>query len=119
MTGATLYVVSALVSALLVGLAWLLGFRQTARIADAEAALALVAKAEPDFIASGDVVLDKSGKAALVRGVDGAFCTIRVLGDGLTVRRFGPGTASISEEAGRLVVTSADLGFPKLVLERP
>jgi len=118
MTGVTLYVVSGLVSALLVGLAWLLGFRQTARIADVQAALAMIADAEPDFIVEGDVVLDKAGKAALVPGTNGSFCTVRALGDGFTLRRFGPGTLQVREEAGRLTVTSADIGFPKMVLER-
>ncbi len=66
--------------AVTVALAWLLGFRRTPVLADADSAQRLAAEMLHGF-RPVTATLDSGGRAARVTGSDGRVATIRALGD--------------------------------------
>jgi hypothetical protein len=105
--------------ALLVGVAWMMGFRQRERIKDIDSFRAMLRGAEFKH-----AVVDAEGRAAFAELASGEFAASRVMGDRLVARRF-PRPAlekvSIFRAKGRhalgVRLSFADPGFPSLDLE--
>lgn len=80
---------SALGVLFMVGVAWLFGFRadpvldETAARAEAEGRLA--------GFRAGEVALARSGRGAILRGLDGSIAVLLPLADGWVARRLKPG----------------------------
>jgi hypothetical protein len=103
---------SAAVVLFMIGVAALLGFRQTARLDDAE--LARLAAGEGARIEAA--IIDTLGRGAVARLADGGVLIARVMADGVSVRVAPAGTLSFNLERNGLRVTFADLGFAPLTL---
>jgi len=101
---------SAAVVLLMVGIAWALGFRATARLD--EAALTRLAAAEGAHVEAAAV--DAAGKAAIARLTGGKLLFAKVMADGVSARILPLGEARVRAKAGKVSVTFGDLGYPSL-----
>lgn len=96
--------------AFMVGVAALLGFRNTARIDDA--ALQRLAAAEGSRIESA--VVASNAKSALARLDGGKLMIARVMGADISARVVPASVARVRSRNGKLSVAFADTGFPPL-----
>lgn len=103
---------SAAVVALMVGMAWLLGFRGAARIDHAELSR-LLALAEPGAQLA-DEVIAVDGRAALARVNNGKLLVARSMGNDVSVRLYPMSAVTLCLADKRVVATFADIGFPTL-----
>ncbi len=103
---------SAAVVLFMIGIAALLGFRQTARLDEVE--LARLAASEGVRIEGA--IVDAKGRSALARLAGGGLLIARVLGDGVSARVAPTSALSLALERNGLRVTFADLGFAPLKL---
>jgi hypothetical protein len=94
------------------GVAAVLGFRQTARIDDAE--LQRLASAEGAVIEGA--VIAENAKSALARLAGGKLMIARAMGADVSARIMPASAASIRSRNGKLSVAFADTGFPPLHL---
>ena len=94
------------------GVAAALGFRQSARIDDAE--LQRLAAAEGTLI-EGAVIADNA-KTALAQLSDGKLMIVRVMGADVSSRVVPASAARVRSRNGMLSVAFADSGFPPLNL---
>lgn len=92
------------------GVAALLGFRQTARIDEAE--LEKLAAAERARVTGA--VIASNGKSALARLEGGKLMIARVMGADISARIVPAGVARVERREGKLSVAFADTGFPPL-----
>lgn len=99
--------------ALLVLVAWALGFRDTPRL-DAEQAAQLAAELEPSFRV-GDTALADDGRSALLRGQDGRLLLLLGVGDGWVTRELP--AAALTRCADRIAIRLPL--FPRLDLPAP
>ncbi|WP_395644448.1 hypothetical protein [Terricaulis sp.] len=106
----TVLVASAAVVLLMIGIAGLLGFRQSAKLDDGE--LARLAEAEGARIEGAAV--DAKGRNAIARLEGGKLMIARVMADGVSTRVLAPAQARVRLAQGKLSVTFADLGYPSL-----
>jgi hypothetical protein len=106
---------SALAVAGLVALAWLLGFRSRARIADAAELAALLAREEPAarIVAAG---LDAGGAAAVAWLADGRVFVAKCMGSRIATRSFPAADVRVRARRDGVELNFADLGFPAVVL---
>jgi hypothetical protein len=105
---------TALIIAVLVLVAYLMGFRRLVHL-DHDALAAELAAAEPRARLQ-DAVFSANGRAALARLQDGKLLVARVMADGVSMRTLGAEAARISLRKDRARVAFADLGFPPLEL---
>ena len=114
MTQADLLVLagSAAVVALLIGVAAALGFRQTARLDEAE--LGRLAAAEGVRIENA--VLDARGRSALALLTGGKVLIARVMADGVSARAAPREAVKLRIAGQRLRIVFTDLGFAPLSL---
>ncbi len=103
---------SAAVVLIIIGVAALLGFRETARLDDA--VLAQLAAGEGARIEAA--LVDTKGRSAIARLADGSLLVARVMADGVSARVAPAGALSFNLERDGLRVTFADLGFAPLKL---
>lgn len=106
---------SAAVVALLVLVAWAMGFRKTAKL-DAEALSRELAAAEPRASVA-EVAFAADGRSAIARLADGKLLAARVMADGVSLRIFPAHAAKFSLRSGKAVVAFADIGYPPLNLK--
>jgi hypothetical protein len=95
---------------LMIGIAGALGFRNTARLDEAE--LARLAAAEGARIEAA--AIDAKGRNAIARLEGGKLLIAKVMADGVSVRVLPPGQAKIRTGRGKLSVTFGDPGYPSL-----
>lgn len=105
---------SAGVVALLVLIAFLMGFRARASI-DPDGLARQLATSEPNARIA-ETLIGADGRAALARLADGKLLVARVMADGVSLRAAPPGAVSLRLRKGRAVVAFADVGFPPLSL---
>ena len=110
----TEFVLSAFAIALLVGVAWALGFRHAPRLTDAAEA-ARIADAVLTGFQATDAVLDAQGRGALLEGGDGRLVLVRPLGDRWVVRVLGRAAAHV--EGARLILRPRGAGERATVLD--
>lgn len=101
---------SAAVVLFMVGVAALLGFRDTAKID--EAGLAALAAAEGASLEQA--VIDAKGRNALARLSGGKLMVARVMGNDVSARVAPAGAVHVSVRNGKANARFADLGFPPL-----
>jgi hypothetical protein len=101
---------SAAVILLMLGVAWLLGFRQHARLDDAE--IARLAAGEGAHVEAA--AIDAKGRAALARLSGGKLLIAKVMADGVSARVLSLGQARVRLNKRKLSVTFGDLGYPSL-----
>lgn len=101
---------SAAVVLLMIGIAALLGFRQSAKLDDAE--LTRLAGAEGAHL--DGTAVDAKGRNAIARLAGGKIMIARVMADGVSTRVLDPAHARVRLAQGKLRVTFADLGYPSL-----
>ncbi|GAN00109.1 hypothetical protein U91I_03774 [alpha proteobacterium U9-1i] len=106
---------SAAVVALLVLIAFLMGFRQAAKL-DAETLANELSTAEPKARIA-DAVFAADGRAALARLADGKLLIARVMADGVSLRLIAADAAKLRLRDGQAVLAFADIGFPALNLK--
>jgi len=108
---------SAVAVASLAALAWLLGFRSRARIADAGELAALVAREEPAarIVEAG---LDAGGAAAVAWLADGRVFVAKSMGSRVATRSFPAAEVRLRARRDGVELRFADLGFPAVVLRR-
>lgn len=104
--------VSALVVALMVGVAALLGFRQRSKLD--RAALAALAAGEGKTVETALMAAD--GLAGFARLSDGALLIARVMADGVSARVVRASDARVQVTPRNVTIAFADLGFPPLHL---
>ena len=106
---------SALAVAGLVALAWLLGFRTRARIADAAGLAELLARDEPAarIVAAG---LDARGAAAVAWLADGRVFVAKCMGSRIATRSFRAADVHVRARRDGVALEFADPGFPAVVL---
>lgn len=109
-TEAPILVGSAAVVLFMVGVAALLGFRQTATLNDA--ALAGLAAAEGASVEQA--IIDARGRNALARLSGGRLMVARVMGNDVSARIAPAASVAVSVRDGTLNAQFADLGFPPL-----
>lgn len=103
---------SAAVVLFMVGVAAVLGFRQTAKLDEAE--LVKLAAAEGASVAES--VIDDRGSSALVQLHGDKFMIVRVMGNDISARILPASAVELSLRDGKLTARFADLGFPPLHL---
>jgi hypothetical protein len=110
---------SAAVVALMVGIAWALGFRQAARI-DADELARLLDLSEPGARLE-EAAISNDGRAALARVSGGKMLVAKAMGGDISARIYPLSDVQVRRDGGRIVAAFADLGFPNLGLrlERP
>ncbi|MFZ4120488.1 MAG: hypothetical protein ACOYKM_02400 [Caulobacterales bacterium] len=106
--------------ALLVAIAWAMGFHTKPHLAAPEAIAAAITTHEPGAAIVAQTQ-DASGRAALALLQDGRFVAVKPVADGLAVRLFRPAdlasTRIARKSAGQaLSLRFKDLGFPHLTL---
>lgn len=99
---------------LLVGLAWLLGFRGRMRLD--ETGLRDLAQTAAPGAAIVRVRMDCDGRAGLAWLGDGRIVTAAALGDRFAVRVWPEAQVRLREDKGTLQVTLPDFGYPGLRL---
>jgi hypothetical protein len=112
MTTQDLYVLagSGAVVLLMIGVAGVLGFRQSAKLDDAE--LARLAAAEGVRVDAA--LIDAKGRNALAKLSSGKLLIARVMADGVSARVAAPQQLRLRLRGGRLNATFGDIGFPAL-----
>ena len=103
---------SAAVILLMLGVAWLLGFRQHARLDDAE--IARLASAEGAQVEAA--AFDTKGRAAVARLSNGNLLVAKVMADGVSTRVLPVGQARVRLNKRKLNVAFGDLGYPSLTM---
>jgi len=108
---------SAAVIILMLGVAWMLGFRQSARLDDAE--VARLARAEGANVEAA--AIDTRGRAAVAKLNGGKLLIAKVMADGVSTRVLPLGQAQVHLASHKLSITFGDLGYPSLSmrLENP
>jgi hypothetical protein len=106
--------------ALLVAIAWAMGFRAKPHLAAPEAIAAAITTHDPGAAIVAQTQ-DANGRAALALLQDGRFVAVKPVADGLAVRMFWPAdvasTRIARKPAGQaLSLRFKDLGFPHLTL---
>jgi hypothetical protein len=101
--------------ALLVGLAWALGFRGRDRVDEARLR-ALAAEAAPG-LAIVRVRIDARGRAGLAWLADGRVLTAAAMGDRIATRLWRESDVRLQETGDAVKVTLPDLGYPFLTLK--
>ena len=105
---------SAAVIALMVAVAWLLGFRKAARIDRAELER-LLALSEPGACVE-DAAIAADGRTALARLSNNKLMVAKVMGGDVTVRLYPASALALQLRGNQLNAKFADLGFPALKL---
>ena len=105
---------SAAAIAVMVAIAWMLGFRRRAVIDRAELERQ-AALAEPGAVVEG-VAIDVGGRAALARLSGDKLLVARVVGADVGVRTLPVSAITVRWRNEYVVATFADLGFPSLSL---
>jgi hypothetical protein len=96
-------------------LAFMMGFRASARI-DGRAGLeALVAESEPGARIA-EALIDARGRGALARLADGRLLVARAVGDKMSVRAMPARAVRLRLARRNAVLSFADLGYPQLSL---
>jgi hypothetical protein len=95
---------------LMIGVAGILGFRQTAKLDDAE--LTRLAAAEGGQVEAAAV--DAKGRSAIAKLSGGKLLIAKVMADGVSTRVVPQGQARVRAARGRVSVTFGDLGYPSL-----
>lgn len=106
---------SAAVVALMVGVAYMLGFRKTARLDDAE--LGRLAAGEGDSIAAA--IVSPDGRSAVARLASGKVMVARVMGGEVSARIAPASGVRAVLRGGKLSVQFADTGYPPLRMPAP
>ncbi len=101
---------SAAVVLFMVGVAGILGFRQTAKLDDAE--LSRLAAGEGAQVEAAAV--DAKGRAAIAKLTGGKLLIAKVMADGVSTRVLPQGQARVRAKRGKVSVTFGDLGYPSL-----
>src|SRR6185503_4620443 len=101
---------SGAVVVVMIGVAGLLGFRQTAKLDDAE--LNRLAAAEGAQVEAA--VVEAKGRAAIARLSGGKLLIAKVMADGVSARVMPQGQARVRAAPGKVSVTFGDLGYPSL-----
>ncbi|MGE0828245.1 MAG: hypothetical protein AB7O04_02715 [Hyphomonadaceae bacterium] len=102
--------------AALILIAWGLGFRTRAKLADESALRTVVAEADPDAEILHALMSEEAGLALLA---DGRAALVRAMGDRFAVR-FARAADLRWERAGEaLIVRMDDMGFPPLNMPLP
>lgn len=101
---------SAGVILLMLGVAWMLGFRQVAQLDNAE--LSKLAQAEGARVETA--AIDEKGRAALARLSNGKLLVAKVMADGISARVLPQGQAHLQLAKRTINVTFGDLGYPPL-----
>lgn len=101
---------SAAVVLFMIGVAGILGFRQTAKLDDAE--LDRLAASEGAQVEAAAV--DSKGRAAIAKLSGGKLLIAKVMADGVSARVLPQGQARVRANRGRVSVTFGDLGYPSL-----
>ncbi len=101
---------SAAVIILMLSVAWVLGFRQTARLDDAE--IARLAQAEGANVEAA--AFGAKGRAAVAKLNGGKLLIAKVMADGISTRVLSQGQARVRLGANKLSITFGDLGYPSL-----
>ena len=101
---------SAAVIILMLSVAWVLGFRQLARLDDAE--VARLARAEGANVEAA--AIDARGRVAVARLNGGKLLIAKVMADGVSTRVLPLGQAEVSLAQHKLSITFGDLGYPSL-----
>lgn len=92
------------------GFAALLGFRQRARIDDAQ----LVRFAAAEHLSVEGAIISSDAKTALARLEGGKLLIARVMGADVSTRVVSAASARVRRRNGKLSVAFADTGFPPL-----
>lgn len=101
---------SAAVIVLMLSVAWLLGFRQSARLDEAE--VARLARAEGGAVEAA--AIDAKGRAAIAKLSGGLLLVARVMADGVSTRVLPQGQANVRLAKHKLSISFGDLGYPSL-----
>ena len=101
---------SAAVIILMLSVAWVLGFRQSARLDDAE--MARLARAEGASVEAA--AIDEKGRAAVAKLNGGKLLIVKVMADGVSTRVLPQGQAHVRVDQHKLSITFGDLGYPSL-----
>ncbi|MBS0383958.1 MAG: hypothetical protein JSS00_01255 [Proteobacteria bacterium] len=101
---------SAVVIVLMLSVAWVLGFRQSARLDEAE--VARLARAEGANIEAA--AIDAKGRAAVAKLSGGKLLIAKVMADGVSARVLPQGQARVRLRKGGLSIVFGDLGYPSL-----
>jgi hypothetical protein len=101
---------SAAVIALMLSVAWVLGFRQSVRLDDAELErLARVEGANVEVAA-----IDAKGRTAVAKISGGKLLIAKVMADGVSTRVLPQGQAQVRLAQHKLSISFGDLGYPSL-----
>jgi hypothetical protein len=100
----------------MIALAWLLGFRESARIKDKDHLARLLASEDPQA-RFAHVFIDARGRGALARLTDGRNFAAKPMGARIAARIFPGSSVRVRVEQTRVKVRFADAGFPSLRLE--
>ena len=101
---------SAAVIILMLSVAWILGFRQSAHLDAAE--VARLAQAEGADVEAA--AIDAKGRAAVAKLNGGKLLIAKVMADGVSTRVLSQGQARVRVGAHKLTITFGDLGYPSL-----
>jgi Mg2+/citrate symporter len=101
---------SAAVIVLMLSVAWVLGFRQSARLDEAE--MARLARAEGANVEAA--AIDAKGRAAVAKLNGGKLLIAKVMADGVSTRVLPQGQAQVRLASHKLSITFGDLGYPSL-----
>jgi hypothetical protein len=101
---------SAAVIVLMLSVAWVLGFRQSARLDDAE--VARLASAEGARVEAA--AIDVKGRAAVAKLNGGKLLIAKVMADGVSTRVLPQGQVHVRLAQHKLSITFGDLGYPSL-----
>jgi len=95
---------------LMLAVAWVLGFRQSALLD--EAAIARLARAEGAKVEAA--AIDADGRAAVAKLNGGKLLIAKVMADGVSTRVLSQGQARVRLNRRKLSITFGDLGYPSL-----
>jgi hypothetical protein len=101
---------SAAVIVLMLSVAWVLGFRQSARLDDDE--LARLARAEGAKVEAA--AIDAKGRTAVAKLNGDKLLIAKVMADGVSVRVLPQGQAKVRLAKHKLSIAFGDLGYPSL-----
>ena len=101
---------SAAVIVFMLGVAWVLGFRQRARLDDG--VVARLASAEGVRVEA--TAIDAKGRAAVAKLDGGKLLIAKVMADGVSARVLPLGQARVRLAQHKLSITFGDLGYPSL-----
>ncbi|MFT3729747.1 MAG: hypothetical protein QM759_18135 [Terricaulis sp.] len=104
---------SAAVIVLMLTVAWVLGFRQSGKLDDAE--LSRLAQAEGARVETA--AIDVKGRAAVAKLSGGKLLVAKVMADGISARILASGQARVRLTKNRLNITFGELGYPSLNMQ--